>query len=975
MNYHLVLKVSLFSVCCLLVSTSQAVVTKIQSSDKLVLKQTTVKSSPIKKEADKTLGSIVSSTSTSRLTPLDAPSLNKLVADYKHLVTMTNDTQIREKIDYRLAQLLSQQSEYHQEVGTNLPQSATGYYDEAITAFNRWLARYPKSTLTSDVMYELAKVYELQGQSQLSYQALKDLIQQFPQTKFANEAYFRQGEYLFSKQRYQLAANAYQYIIDNANEKGEFDSPFFQTALYMAGWTQYKLDNHKQSLALFSEVLDRNLPRKSSSNLTIDKLPLANKQLVTDAFKVMNLIFSNGQGPISLAQFYASIGGRYFEYLHVDSMAQEFLANKRYRDSANTYDIFVNNYPQHHLSPQFSINKVTIYTQGNFPTQVKLEKEQFVNTYGYTGNYWRSWNVQRQNKYAPTLKEYLSEMAQDQYRLAQQTVNKSLKVTLFSKAAELLLQYQQTFNDDQALAFLYAESLYASKQWRLAINAYNEFAYGTTQTFERSAHKRADAAYNAVLTFRDLSPSKIMPNPVVDTTGQLVLSEHEESAVRFTHKFSDDERSKSILLSLMNHRFSQARYDETIEVVQRILTWPNPIKDSHIINAKLIKAHSIYNQARFQLAIVAYEDVVTLLKDSDKRLTVIHNNLAASLFNYAEQLAASSDLNKAADYYQQVLTKTPKSPIRKVAHYNWAQSLYKLNKLDEAVTQLLAFKSRYKKDELADDIDVQLASIYVQQQDWNQAARQRLALANNMPKSIAQQEALYLIATFYEKAQDEANALKTYRRHANTYQKPVSRYLEVMNKITEKYMVINEARKYRFWLKKIIKVHDSAGKNATPRSTYLAAQSALVFAKDAKRQFDQIKLNLPLNKSLVAKKKSLAKTLTAYKKVSDYRVASFTTQSTFETAQVYRQLAQDLMASERPKGLDELALEQYDILLEEQAYPFEDQAIALFENNAKLSWKGLFDSWIDQSFQRLSHLLPGRYNKVEKIDENVNIIY
>jgi len=966
MTSHFTLKTFIGAACCLALITQ---------SDAAVTKETALKPLQIIKLPEETLGSIITPKSLGRTTPMHAPSLPVLIANYKKVITLTNDAHLRDKLDYRLAQLLTLHSEHQQEVGSTLPLNSEGYYDEAISALKQWLLNYPKSTFTSDVMYELAKVYELQGQSQLSFNTLKNLTEQFPNAKYTHEMYFRQGEYLFSNERYQLAAQAYQFIIDDVKKKSADDSPFYQTALYMAGWSHYKLDKPQQSLALFSQVLDQNLPQKSSPNLTVEQLPLANKQLVTDAFKVMNLIFSNAQGPISLEKYYQGTGGRYYEYLHVDAMAQEYLANNRFRDSAQTYDIFVENYPEHHLSPQFAINKVAIYEQGNFPTLVTSEKEKYVATYGFTGNYWLKWNEQRQQKYGTTLRSYLSEMAEDQYRVAQNTTDEALKVSMFDKAAQLLLQYQQTFNDNQTLAFLYAESLYASKQWRLAINAYNQFAYGTSQTFERTPQKRADAAYGAVLTFFDLSPNNIMPKPVPDKSGHFVLSEHEENAIRFTQHFSHDKRAISVLFNLMNHRFSQARYNETVSVVERILTWSYPIEDAKLINAKLIKAHSIYNQGLYQLAIKAYEDVLTVLAHDDKRLTVINNNLAASLFNHAEHLAALNKLTQAIEYYQQVLTKTPNSPVRKIAHYNRAQYLYKLHKFDEAVTELLAFKTQYSSDELTKDIDAQLASIYEQQQDWEKAARQRLAIANGMPKSVAQQQALFLTASFYEKAQDEVNALKTYRRHANTYQQPISRYLEVMHKITEKYTVINEARKYRFWLKKIIKVNDNAGKNATARSTYLAAQSALVFAKDAKNEFDQIKLKLPLNRSLKAKKQSLAKTLTAYKKVSDYRVASFSTQSTFETGQVYRQLASDLMASERPKELDELALEQYDILLEEQAYPFEDQAIALFESNAKLSWQGLFDSWIEKSFERLSLLLPGRYKKVEKIDENIDVIY
>ncbi|MGB1298115.1 MAG: tetratricopeptide repeat protein, partial [Psychrobium sp.] len=884
--------------------------------------------------------------------------------------------ELREKIDYRLAQLLAIKAERAQEVGEPLAQGQRGYYDVAINAYKQWLTRYPESSLNQTVMYELAKAHELQGETAQSFALLSQLTQKFPQQNLASdELNFRRGEYLFSQQNYLQAVEAYQLIVDRAATTTDFSSPYYQTALYMLGWAHYKLEQPRQSLARFSEILDLNLPTKATTQLSIDSLPVASKQLVSDAFKVMNLIFASSEGATSLANHYQSIGGRYFEYLHFKVMAEQLLKDKRYRDSAQTYDVFVSNYPAHFWSPQFAINKVNIYQQGRFPSLAKAEKAKYVASYGIDGPYWAKWSLQRQQQFGSTLKAYLSEMALEQYRLAQTTSDKQLKIDEYAKAAELLLQYQRTFNDDSELAFLYGESLFASEQWRRAIDVYNHFAYGVEQSFGRERGKRADAAYAAILAFNQLNAGAIMPKPVPDELGKIELSEQERNVLQFANTFSDDERAVDVMVDLMNHRYAQARYAGAIKVVDRLANWKLPIEQARILDAQLIKSHSVYNQGHYQQAISEYENVLTQLSADDERQTVITNNLAASLFKYAEQLAVSKQLMAAVNFYLQVLSKTPDSPVRKLAHYNAAQYLYQLKSFEEAVTQLIAFKTRYPQDELAKDIDVQLASIYEQQQDWDKAASQRLAIANGMKKSTEQQEALYLTASFYERAADDKNTILTLRRHANTYQAPFRRYMEVMHRLSGKYFEIDEQRKYRFWLNKMIKAHDNAGSEQTARSKFLAAQSALVFARDAKRDFDKIKLKLPLQASLARKTKSLEKTLTAYKKVSDYRVASFSTQSNYETAQVYRQLANDLMGSQRPSGLDELALEQYEILLEEQAYPFEDQAIALFESNAKLTAQGLYDEWIALSLDKLRQLLPGRYNKVETVEENADVIY
>jgi hypothetical protein len=85
-------------------------------------------------------------------------------------------------------------------------------------------------------------------------------------------------------------------------------------------------------------------------------------------------------------------------------------------------------------------------------------------------------------------------------------------------------------------------------------------------------------------------------------------------------------------------------------------------------------------------------------------------------------------------------------------------------------------------------------------------------------------------------------------------------------------------------------------------------------------------------------------------------VAEVTTAATFEMAELYRTLAKDIMASERPKNLSKDEREQYDSLLEEQVYPFEEQAISLHEANAARAKDGLYDEWVKKSYDVLAEL-------------------
>jgi hypothetical protein len=81
------------------------------------------------------------------------------------------------------------------------------------------------------------------------------------------------------------------------------------------------------------------------------------------------------------------------------------------------------------------------------------------------------------------------------------------------------------------------------------------------------------------------------------------------------------------------------------------------------------------------------------------------------------------------------------------------------------------------------------------------------------------------------------------------------------------------------------------------------------------------------------------------------------------------------MTSDRPTSLEADALEQYEILLEEQAYPFEEKSIDLYKANADRAADGVYDEWVRQSFDRLAGLMPARYAKKERSENVVTAPY
>ena len=105
-----------------------------------------------------------------------------------------------------------------------------------------------------------------------------------------------------------------------------------------------------------------------------------------------------------------------------------------------------------------------------------------------------------------------------------------------------------------------------------------------------------------------------------------------------------------------------------------------------------------------------------------------------------------------------------------------------------------------------------------------------------------------------------------------------------------------------------------------------------------------------------------------------YKVAEVTTAATYQIGEVYHDFARALMKSQRPKGLSADELEQYELLLEEQAFPFEEKAIDIHVANANRTQDGIYDEWVRNSLEVLGKLQPVRYAKIERIESYVEVI-
>ena len=345
------------------------------------------------------------------------------------------------------------------------------------------------------------------------------------------------------------------------------------------------------------------------------------------------------------------------------------------------------------------------------------------------------------------------------------------------------------------------------------------------------------------------------------------------------------------------------------------------------------------------------------------------------MYRQGEAKRKAGDEAGAANDFLRVASVAPASKVVPTAQYDAAASLINAKQWDKAIGVLEAYRRDYPKSEYGADITRKLAVAYVEAGRGGQAAVEfeRIAAAPGEDPAVAR-EATLRAADLYEKSGNPARTAAMLEQFVQRYPQPLNDAEEARARLVDLSAKSGDGVALTKWRNEIIKADAAAGSQRTDRTRFLAATARLALAEPARDAFRAIQLTAPLKKSLIAKKAAMETALAGYKAVAAYDVATTTTAATYEMAELYRTLGRDLLASERPKKLSAEEREQFDALLEEQANPFEEQAIAIHELNAKRTVDGIYDESVRKSFAALAELSPARYAKTEQWGELVRTL-
>ena len=874
---------------------------------------------------------------------------------------VTDDPELRSEAMRRLGDLELEAAEADQ-LSNNIEVIETRGYDNAVDLFQKLLEAYPDYRRNDTVLYQLARGYEIGGRNDEALDVLNSLVARYPNTPLIDEVQFRRGEMLFLRKQYNEAEVAYQAVMEVGDS-----SRFYEQSLYKLGWAQFKLAWHEESLNPFFTLLNLKLGdiEIEDGDDRLQGLSRAEQEMVEDTFRVLSISFSYMEGSASIDEYMNAHGQPEFAYVIYMNLGDLYLEKERFVDAAETYESFVDQDPYHPKAPLLQVEVIEAYKRGGFPSLVLEGKKGFVERYGMDGDFWVRNLPEENTAVAAHLKANLTDLAQ-YYHAEAQTDGKK---TDYQEAARWYRKYLAFFPEDPDSAntnFLLAEILYESEDYELATEEYERTAYAYPMH-----DKSAEAGYAAILAYR--AHENVIAPEAKNEWHQAYL----DSGLRFADTYPEHPQSGAVLTTVAEDLFKQNQFDLAIAVGQAVVAKQPPVEAALSRTAWNVIAHSQFDIENYVQAEEAYYKLRTFTPLEDKEaFKDVNERIASSIYKQGEDARDEGNLELAVTHFTRLGVAVPDSDIRATADYDAAAALITLAAWDRASGVLEKFRADYPDSEFADDITAKLAVTYVASGRGDDAAQEYEKIANAESSSDdIRREALWKAAELYESSGSITSEHRVLQDIVVRYPNPLSESIEARYRLLDIAETSGNEAERVARLQDMVTIDATAGAQRSDRTRYLAATALIELAEPVRRRFEVMKLTQPLADSMKLKRSLMEDVIKVYTDAAGYGVAEVTTAATFRLGEVYQQFSSDLYESERPANLDEAALGQYELLLEEQVFPFEEKAIDLYKANANRAADGVYDEWVMKSFERLAELMPARYAKMERSENVVTALF
>lgn len=811
---------------------------------------------------------------------------------------------------------------------------------KTIELYNKTLAEYPNAKDNDQILYKLAQNYDKLGRADDSLETLLRLTEQYPQSVHYPEAQFRIGEYAFITEDFLRAETGYSEVIFSGSAH-----PLYEQALMKRGWARYKQGLDSEAIEDFTQAINhRKFGRYTS-------LTAKEKDDFNEYFRALALAAKNLPDLQQLNTFFSSQDQQPYLYQTYLVISNLLVRDKRYAQASSVMNQFVSSYPKAAEVPDALLQSIYILRISGQADQYASSMESFYQAYNLDSPFWNSRKTSDNYQHVKdSMREnilLIADAQQSDFRRTKSTTSLAQSEKWYQR---YLAHYTAYARQDKVYS-AYGELLVARGRNAEALAIFEKAAYDGEILLDK------DAAYATI----ELTDKLYKAEP----GNKQWLDKHLTYSAQSARMYATEDRYQKVSVHAVELAYSNQRYQDAIALTDAM--------SGNL--SKAAQSDALYIKALSLLKLNRAADAESILMELAKQAvtaetrTKFEEAQALAIYQQGKDALAAQDKDKAIAQYVRVSQQLSKASIAADALYE-AINLSVTNELwPTAAATIELFQKLYAGHPRYKDATRQLSNVYLKlgQNDRAALVFEKIS-AQDSDKSV-QMAALWQAAELYESKNKIDDAIRTYVSYANTYSSPYPQYMESMNKLVDLYTKKRDTKSAETWLEKIIVADKrTVANHKTDRTNFIAAQASLTSAKSKHARFRDIQLREPLAQRLREKKQFMQQAINLYGQASSYRVAAITTESTYAIGDIYQHFSNALLTSERPANLSPDELEQYNILIEDQAFPFEEKAIEFHEINVARSVDNTESKWIKESFTALKSLFPSRYARPGKAD-------
>ena len=712
------------------------------------------------------------------------------------------------------------------------------YKHKDIVYYNMAFCNYQKEKILIDKKrHKYPELYELYGGLPDSLRLLRKnlkksieyydkILNEFPNSDLYLEAIYRLGDIYFDlagetksgKQRKKyllIAENYYKMLIPE-------ESDLLEESIYKLGWTYFSMNKYNSAIVRFIGLLNDitlndSIYKKSSNpeeREASKKFIEGAKKFEDEVLRYVALSFAgfdstnytpNPIGTYKLKKIIGKIGSEVYAKKILRRLG-DIYAEITYPAKARvTYTTFLDLFPLNEDNPTIANNIVSSYINDSEFDKAEQEKEKLALRFTVNSPWYQKYkdNDEVMKKELPIIKEAY------EYTIGI-TVNKAIdskekeKYEKAIKFSELYLDLFPSSDKSQHIEYDLAEMYFALAEqekdiayYYKAIDQYRNF----NKKFPDSPYCY-DNAYNIIVAY------------------QTILDKIKEEEPKVGQQPSPTDTLREDTLFTAKTSIKQKLLSACDSYRQMLSENPNPTpKDSLTLYKVLqLQASIYYNDKNYTAALPIFNEIVNNFAKGKKKTEYTYN-IAVCYNNLGDYIASEEWFNKAKILAEHTNDEEIKESADKLALQsiqNRAKDLEKNNDFVEAAQQYERIAKQDLKAKYSFDNMLQAASLYKKANDFENAIRAYLFIAENYPDKDKKTQ---IIPAYYNAAVIVDSFLMDYEREISIYQKIVDRYpntedsrdaeIQIIfvyeNKLGDKETAANKyielAKKYKEWPK------------------------------------------------------------------------------------------------------------------------------------------------------------------------------